>query len=155
MQPWTRPLIQVTKGSKMEPQRRRARRGNAEELNALTHSIIAAAIEVHRHLGPGLLESVYEVCLEHELILRGHSVERQKPLPVSYKGVRVDVGFRTDLLVDERVIVEVKATKGFHPIHAAKTLNTIKLNRPGGRPAAQLPRRGHEGRHQTARQRLP
>ncbi len=111
----------------MEPQRRRARRGNAEELNALTQSVIAAAIEVHRHLGPGLLESVYEVCLEHELILRGHSVERQKPLPVSYKGVRVDVGFRTDLLVDERVIVEVKATKGFHPIHAAKTLNYIKL----------------------------
>lgn len=111
----------------METQRRGVRRGSAEELNGLTERIIAAAIEVHRHLGPGLLESVYEVCLAQELTLRGHSVLRQKPLPVCYKGVQVDVGFRTDLLVDERVLVEVKSTKGFHPIHAATTLNYIKL----------------------------
>lgn len=111
----------------METQRRSGRRGTAEELNQLTQKIIGAAIEVHRHLGPGLLESVYEVCLAHELTMRGHSAVRQKPLPVCYKGTQVDVGFRPDLLVDERVLVEVKATKGFHPIHAATTLNYIKL----------------------------
>ena len=111
----------------MGTQRRRERGGSAEELNKLTEKIIAAAIEVQRHLGPGLLESVYEACLKHELVLRGHSVDRQKPLPVTYKGERVDCGFRVDLLVDATVIVEVKATKGFHPIHAATTLNYIKL----------------------------
>jgi len=103
------------------------RRGNADELNRLTEAIIAAAIDVHRHLGPGLLESVYEACLEHELTLRGHIVERQKPLPVCYKGVRVDCGFRVDLLVDSLVIVEVKATTAVHPIHATTTLSYIKL----------------------------
>ena len=111
----------------METQRRRDSRGSAEELNSLTEAIIAAAIEVHRHLGPGLLESVYQACLEHELSLRGYFVEREQPLPVVYKGIKIECGFRVDLFVERRVIVEVKATNGRHPIHEAQTLNYIRL----------------------------
>lgn len=100
----------------------------AEELNALTSEIIAAAIEVHRHLGPGLLESVYEACLEHELKLRGFQVERQLELPVIYKGVRLDCGFRVDLMVVDQVVVEIKAAKEHHPRHEAQTLTYLRLS---------------------------
>ncbi len=77
----------------------------------LTHEIIGAAIEVHRALGPGLLESVYEECLARELSLRHIPFDRQKPLPVVYKGVQLDCGYRADLLVDGRIIVELKAVE--------------------------------------------
>jgi GxxExxY protein len=100
----------------------------AEKLNALTSEIIAAAIEVHRHLGPGLLESVYEACLEHELKLRGYPVERQLELPVIYKGVRLDCGFRVDLMVVDQVVVEIKASHDHHPRHEAQTLTYLRLS---------------------------
>jgi GxxExxY protein len=80
-----------------------------EELDKISRSIIGAAIYVHSHLGPGLLESAYEACLAHQISKRGLRVERQKTLPVLFEGHRVDCGYRIDLLVERKVIVEVKA----------------------------------------------
>lgn len=112
----------------MDTQHRQEPARTAEDLNALTSEIIAAAIEVHRHLGPGLLESVYEACLEHELKLRGFQVERQLELPVIYKGTRLDCSFRVDLMVVDQVVVEVKATREHHPRHDAQVLNYLRLS---------------------------
>jgi GxxExxY protein len=93
-----------------------------------TRRIIGAAIvEVHRHLGPGLLESAYEECLCHELHLRGIPFLRQVPLPVEYKGVKLDCGYRLDLLVDEAVIVELKCVDAILPIHEAQLLTYLRL----------------------------
>ena len=94
----------------------------------LTHEIIGAAIEVHRILGPGLLESAYEECLARELTLRGVSFERQKPLPVVYKDVKLECGYRVDLLVDGRVIVELKTVEALAPIHDAIVLTYLRLS---------------------------
>jgi GxxExxY protein len=82
-----------------------------ERLNKITESIIGAAIEVHRAIGPGLLESAYEACLAFELVQRGLKVEQQKLLPVVYREVKLDCGYRLDLLVEEEVIVEIKAVE--------------------------------------------
>ena len=98
-----------------------------EKLNAITKSIIGAAIQVHRGLGPGLLESAYEACLAFELVERGLKVEQQKPLPVVYRGVRLDCGYRLDLLLEE-VIVEVKAIDRLASIHQAQLLSHLKLS---------------------------
>jgi GxxExxY protein len=98
------------------------------DLNAITHKIIGAAIEVHRALGPGLLESAYEACLAFELAERGLKVEQQKPLPVVYKGVHLDCGYRLDLLVENAVIVELKAVSELAPIHEAQVLSYLKLS---------------------------
>lgn len=98
------------------------------KLNSITEKIIGSAIEVHRHLGPGLLESTYEACLVHELIANGIAVERQKNLPVEYKGLKLDCGYRIDLLVEERVIVELKAVEVLLPIHEAQLLSYLKLS---------------------------
>lgn len=95
-----------------------------EPVNRLTHEILSAAFEVHTELGPGLLESAYEACLEHELRSRGLLVQRQLSLPVHYKGVRVDAGFRIDLLVEDRVVIEVKAVQTLQPVHRAQLLTT-------------------------------
>jgi len=92
-----------------------------------TGEIIGAAIEVHRELGPGLLESSYEICLARELELRGISFEFEKPLPLEYKGVRLDCGYRLDLLVSGAVIVEVKSVATLAPIHEAQLLTYLKL----------------------------
>lgn len=89
--------------------------------------IIGAAIDVHRVLGPGLLESAYERCLCRELTLRRIPFERQMPLPVEYKGVRLDCGYRVDLVVNGMVIVEVKAVSAIAPIHEAQLLTYLKL----------------------------
>ena len=89
--------------------------------------IIGAAIEVHRMIGPGLLESVYEECLAHELGLLGITFERQKPLPVEYKGVQLDCGYRLDLLVENAVVVEIKACAALTPLHEAQLLSYMKL----------------------------
>jgi len=97
------------------------------ELNKITGAIIESAIEVHRELGPGLLESAYEACLAYELIERGHKVERQLEMPIRYKEVFIDVGYRIDLLVDDLVIVELKAVDEIHPIHEAQLLSYLKL----------------------------
>lgn len=99
-----------------------------ENLNRITESIIGAAIEVHRALGPGLLESAYEACLAFELAQRGLQVEQQKPLPVVYQGVRLNCGYRLDLFVEEAVIVEVKAVERLMAIHQAQLLSYLKLS---------------------------
>ena len=96
-------------------------------INQLSYNIIGAAIEVHRVLGPGLLESAYEECLCHELDLRGLAYERQKPLPVVYKDVRLDAGYRIDILVENRVVLELKAVETLLPIHEAQLLTYLKL----------------------------
>ena len=94
----------------------------------LTHEIIGAAIEVHRTLGPGLLESAYEECLSRELALRGIPFERQKPLPLVYKNVKLDCAYRADLVVDGRVIVELKTVDALAPIHDAIVLTYLRLS---------------------------
>ena len=99
-----------------------------EGLNEISHSIIGAAIEVHRELGPGLLESVYEACLQFELCARGHRVERQRPLPVVYKGIAIDCAYRMDLVVDEYVVVEVKTVDQLLPVHEAQLLSYLRLS---------------------------
>ena len=100
----------------------------AEQLNRITEDIIGAAIEVHRALGPGLLESAYEACAVFELVERGRTVERQKALPLVYKSVKLDCGYRLDLLVDDRVIVEVKAVDALNEVHKAQLLSYLKLS---------------------------
>ena len=97
------------------------------ELNRITEQVIGAAIEVHRALGPGLLESAYEECLCRELSLREIPFERQRPLPVEYKGTRLDCGYRLDLLVMGTVVVEIKAVEAIEPIHEAQLLTYLKL----------------------------
>lgn len=99
-----------------------------KDINAITEQIIGAAIEVHRELGPGLLESAYEACLVYELAQRGLKVERQKALPVRYKDVNLDAGYRLDLLVEDCVIVELKAVAELAPIHDAIMLTYLKLS---------------------------
>ncbi len=96
-------------------------------INEVSKAIIGAAIEVHRTLGPGLLESAYEQCLAHELSLRQIPFERQKPLHIDYKGVRLDCGYRLDFLVSGMVVVEVKAMEALIPIHQAQLLSYLKL----------------------------
>jgi GxxExxY protein len=96
--------------------------------NKITEIVIGAAMAVHRELGPGLLESTYEACLAHELIERGLSVERQKALPVKYRGVQLDCGYRIDLLVENQVIVELKVVERLEPIHEAQLLSYLKLS---------------------------
>ena len=94
----------------------------------ITDRILGAAIVVHRALGPGLLESTYEACLVYELTDRGMEVERQKPLPVDYRGVRIDCGYRIDLLVQNQVIVELKAVERLLPVHEAQLLTYLRLS---------------------------
>jgi GxxExxY protein len=96
--------------------------------NELTHEIIGAAIEVHKNLGPGLLESTYEECLCHELSQRGIPFERQKPVSVVYKGVKLDCGYRLDLLVSDRVILELKSVEALAPIHNSIMITYLKLS---------------------------
>jgi GxxExxY protein len=96
--------------------------------NDLTHEIIGAAIEVHRSLGPGLLESAYEECLAREFTIRGISFERQKPLPVVYKEVKVEAGYRVDFLVSRRIVVELKAIEALAPIHDAIVLTYLRMS---------------------------
>ena len=97
-------------------------------MNEITKEIIGSAIAVHRALGPGLLESAYEACLAYELGERGLTMERQKGLPVTYRGVSVDCGYRIDLLVDGLVVVGLKAVEKLDPIHEAQLLSYLKLS---------------------------
>jgi GxxExxY protein len=96
-------------------------------INEISKEVIGAAIEVHRALGPGLLESAYTECLCRELSLRRISFLREVPLPVEYKGVRLECAYRLDLLVDDMVVVEVKSVEGILPIHEAQLLTYLKL----------------------------
>jgi GxxExxY protein len=95
--------------------------------NEITEQIIGAAIEVHRVLGPGLLESAYEECVCHDLTLSGLSFERQRPLAVEYKGIKLECGYRLDLLVENAVVVEVKAVSAIEPIHEAQLLTYLRV----------------------------
>lgn len=97
------------------------------ETNDLTGAIIGAAIEVHKRLGPGLLESAYRVCLAYELRKRGFVVEEEKPVPVIYDDVKLDCGFRADLLVNGQIVVELKAKSEIHSVDKAQTLSHLRL----------------------------
>ena len=97
------------------------------KINQITSEIIGSAIEVHRVIGPGLLESAYEECLCHELSLRNISFKRQFPLPINYKSHLLDCGYRLDLLVMDKVVVEIKAVEKLLPIHKAQILTYLKL----------------------------
>ncbi len=99
-----------------------------DEINKLTDAIIKSAIEVHKFLGPGLLESAYEACLVYELREQGFLVEEQKPVPVLYKNVQLDCGYRLDLLVNHKVLVELKSVDALVPIHQAQVLSYLKLS---------------------------
>jgi len=101
-----------------------AERQKADELS---REIIGAAIEVHKHLGPGLFESAYEECLCCELGLRGIEFKRQVPLPLNYKGINLECGYRLDLLVEDLVVVELKAVEAFDPIYDAQMITYLKL----------------------------
>jgi GxxExxY protein len=98
------------------------------KLNEVTETIIGSAIEVHKHLGPGLLESAYEVCLGYEIANRGLKVVRQMQLPVRYKEVHLDCGYRVDLLVQDSVVVELKVVERLEPIHDAQVLTYLRLS---------------------------
>jgi GxxExxY protein len=97
------------------------------KINELTEAIIGSAIEVHRLLGPGLLESAYQESLARELTLRQIPFEREKPLPLEYKGAKLDCGYRLDFLIADAVVVEVKTTEALLPIHQAQLLTYMKL----------------------------
>ncbi len=103
-------------------------RESENERDPRTAPIIGASIEVHRHLGPGLLESAYEECLCHELHLRGLSFERQVDLPVPYKGLLLGCGYRMDLVVEHEVVLELKAIESILPVHEAQLLTYLKLS---------------------------
>jgi len=96
--------------------------------NEITHEIIGAAIEVHKLLGPGLLESAYEACLCHEFAIRKISFQKQKPIPLVYKEIKLDCGFRLDLLVEKRIVVELKSVDTLAPIHEAIMLTYLRLS---------------------------
>ena len=96
-------------------------------LNAISGAIIGAAIEVHKALGPGLLESAYQACLERELVERGHRFERQRSFPLVYKGSEISRCFRLDMVVDEQVLVEIKAVKHLLPVHESQILSYLRL----------------------------
>ena len=105
----------------MHPQPERIR------TNQITERVIGAAIAVHRALGPGLLESAYQECLCQELVLRGIPFERQVPLPLEYRGIRCECGYRLDILVANAVVVEVKSIEAIAPIHEAQLLTYLRL----------------------------
>ena len=99
-----------------------------DRLDQITDRIIGAAVDVHRALGPGLLESAYEACLAFELAERGLKIEQQKPLPVVYRKVKLNCGYRLDILVENSVIVEIKVVERLAPIHKAQLLSYLKLS---------------------------
>jgi GxxExxY protein len=96
--------------------------------NELSQKIIGCAIEVHKQLGPGLLESAYQECLYYELRLMGLNVQKEKPMPIIYKEVKLDHGYRIDLLVEEKVVLEIKTIEAFNDIHTAQVLTYLRLN---------------------------
>lgn len=99
------------------------------QLNELTQIILNCSYSVHTNLGPGLLESAYEECLFYELKLLGINVQKQKPLPLIYKDVRLDAGYRLDLLVENKVVVEIKSVEFIHDVHMAQVLTYLKLSK--------------------------
>ena len=101
---------------------------NPDQLNWISGQVVDAAMEVHSHLGPGLLESAYQGCLSHELRARGLTVRCQLELPLVYKGVRLDLGYRIDMIVNEAVVVETKSVERLLPVHEAQLLSYLRLS---------------------------
>ncbi len=99
----------------------------SEEINRTAKEIVDAAVKVHKALGPGLMESIYEACLKHELSIRGLKVETEVPIPIVYEGLHIPSALRIDMLVDERVIVELKAVESMIPVFEAQLLSYLKL----------------------------
>lgn len=99
------------------------------ELNEITQKIIGCAIEVHRNLGPGLLESAYEECLAYELNRKGLNLKRQSPTPVVYKEIKLECGYRIDILVENLVIIELKVVDAINPVHEAQILTYMKFSK--------------------------
>ncbi len=97
------------------------------EFESLSKDVLGAAIEVHKHLGPGLLESAYEECLSYELTQRGYKIERQKPIPVVYKEIKLECGYRVDILVEDKIVLELKSVDCFNPVHEAQILTYMKF----------------------------
>lgn len=95
--------------------------------NEISNKVIGCAIEVHRKLGPGLLESAYQECLFYELTLQGLKVEREKPMPIIYKEIELNQGYRIDLLVEDKVVIEIKTVESFKDVHLAQVLTYLKL----------------------------
>ncbi len=98
------------------------------ELNLLSNKIIGLAIKVHTKLGPGLLESTYKECLYYEISKEGHKVVKEKPIPLIYESVKLELGYRVDLLVDDKLIIEIKAIEALADIHTAQVLTYLKLS---------------------------
>ena len=98
------------------------------EFSELSNKVIGCAIEVHKALGPGLLESAYQQCLCHELRLNNIDFQKEKPLPVNYKGCRLDCGYRIDIMVEDEIILELKSIEQLQPIHEAQILSYMKLS---------------------------
>jgi GxxExxY protein len=96
--------------------------------NEISKEVVDAALKVHKQLGPGLLESAYEECLSYELIQRDLIVERQKPLPLVYEEVKLEAGYRVDLQIEKKVIIEIKAVEALHDVHLAQILTYLKLS---------------------------
>ena len=123
-----------TDGSK-QPQGYGGREGEVEQKDQKirkdedrSETVIGALIEVHRALGPGLLESAYEACFCHELRLRGLAFERQRPVGISYKGLIIDCGYRVDVVIEGQILVQLKAIERLLPVHAAQILTSMKLS---------------------------
>ncbi len=95
--------------------------------NDLSNKIIGCAIEVHKQLGPGLLESAYKECLMHELSISGLKIQKEKPVPIIYKDIKLDHGYRIDLLVENKVVIEIKTVENFTDVHLAQVLTYLKL----------------------------
>lgn len=99
------------------------------EFEDLTSKVIGCAVEVHRQLGPGMLESTYEQCLSHEFVLNRITFKRQFSLPVHYKGVQLDCGYRLDFMVEDKLIIELKAVEAILPIHKAQLLSYLRISK--------------------------
>ena len=97
------------------------------KLDAITYKVIGLAIEVHKQLGPGLLESAYQECLYYEIVNAGFTVERQKVLPIIYKDIKLDHGYRIDLLIENTIVIELKTVEAFTDVHFAQILTYLKL----------------------------
>src|SRR6185503_1918815 len=98
-----------------------------QETDRIAKAVVDSAYQVHLNLGPGLLENAYELCLAHEIAERGLKVERQVPIPLVYKGIRINVGYRIDLLIEDKVVVEIKAVEQLLPVHRAQLITYLKL----------------------------
>ena len=103
--------------------------GRTARINELAHTVIGAALDVHKEIGPGMLESAYEACLAFELLARGLAIERQKPFPLVYRGQRVDCGYRIDLVVEGLLVVEVKSLERVQAVHRAQVLSYLRMSK--------------------------